>query len=309
MDDVQIDALPAVASASMADVVPAMAGGATSKLTIAQILAGFHVAAAKAVLVDNDEFALSDSAASWTIKRLSFANLKNSLLTVPLVPSGGNAPVDPDMDTFMTAGWSGRVQFSTTAIAHAPPEAGIFYAFVLYTNGTRLTQILIPYSNIASAHMWIRNISSTSWNAWRRFAFLDEVLPLIGGTLTGKLTLDGDPLNNLHAASKQYVDKHQGAAKAWVNFDGTGTVTIRDSYNVSSITDDGTGIYKINFATAMVNANYAVVGTCQRPDTNDGFTVGIRYNVTPTTAMVGISTAAANVYGDATRVCVAVFGD
>lgn len=206
MDDVQIDALPAVASASLAHVVPAMVGGVSSKLTIAQILASFHVAAAKAVLVDNDELALADSAASWGVKRLSFANLKNSLLTVPLVPNGGNAPVDPDMDTFMTAGWSGRVQFSTTAIAHAPPEAGIFYAFVLYTNGTRLTQILIPYSNIASAHMWIRNISSTSWNAWRRFAFLDEVLPLIGGTLTGALTLSGNPSSALHAATKQYVD-------------------------------------------------------------------------------------------------------
>jgi hypothetical protein len=52
----------------------------------------------------------------------------------------------------------------------------------------------------------------------------------------------------------------QGSAKAWVNFNGTGTVAIRDSYNVSSITDGGTGIYTINFTTAMPNANYSVVG-------------------------------------------------
>ena len=53
----------------------------------------------------------------------------------------------------------------------------------------------------------------------------------------------------------------QGRAKAWVNFDGTGTVAIRDDFNVTSITDNNTGIYTVNFTTAMANANYAVVTT------------------------------------------------
>lgn len=52
----------------------------------------------------------------------------------------------------------------------------------------------------------------------------------------------------------------QQACKAWVNFNGTGTVAIRDAYNVSSITDNGTGDYTLNFTTAMPNANYSVVG-------------------------------------------------
>jgi hypothetical protein len=47
-------------------------------------------------------------------------------------------------------------------------------------------------------------------------------------------------------------------AKAWVNFNGTGTVAIRDSYNVSSITDNGTGNYTVNYSTAFPNANYCV---------------------------------------------------
>ena len=50
------------------------------------------------------------------------------------------------------------------------------------------------------------------------------------------------------------------ACRAWVNFDGTGTVAIRASGNVSSITDNGTGDYTINFTTPMPDANYAVVG-------------------------------------------------
>ena len=48
------------------------------------------------------------------------------------------------------------------------------------------------------------------------------------------------------------------AARAWVNFNGTGTVAIRASGNVSSITDNGTGDYTVNFTTAMPDANYAV---------------------------------------------------
>jgi len=50
------------------------------------------------------------------------------------------------------------------------------------------------------------------------------------------------------------------AARAWVNFNGTGTLAIRGSGNVSSVTDNGTGDYTINFATAMPDANYAMVG-------------------------------------------------
>jgi hypothetical protein len=49
----------------------------------------------------------------------------------------------------------------------------------------------------------------------------------------------------------------QASVRAWVNFDGTGTVAIRASYNVASITDNGTGQYTVNFTTAMPDANYS----------------------------------------------------
>ena len=52
-----------------------------------------------------------------------------------------------------------------------------------------------------------------------------------------------------------------GVAKAWVNFNGTGTVAIRASFNVSSITDNGTGNYTVNFTNAMTDANYCVQAT------------------------------------------------
>ena len=49
--------------------------------------------------------------------------------------------------------------------------------------------------------------------------------------------------------------------RAWVNFNGTGTVAIRGSDNVSSITDNGAGKYTVNFTAALPSANYAVAGS------------------------------------------------
>ena len=54
-----------------------------------------------------------------------------------------------------------------------------------------------------------------------------------------------------------------GTLKAWVNFNGTGTVAIRASGNVSSITDNGTGAYTINFTASLSDGNYSVLLTAQ----------------------------------------------
>ena len=52
-----------------------------------------------------------------------------------------------------------------------------------------------------------------------------------------------------------------GSAKAWVNFNGIPTVSIRASYNVSSITVNGTGDYTMNFTNALVDTNYTMAGS------------------------------------------------
>jgi hypothetical protein len=62
-------------------------------------------------------------------------------------------------------------------------------------------------------------------------------------------------------------------AKAWVNFNGTGTVAIRAAGNISSITDNGTGDYTMNFTTAMADANYAPIRTINHTDPQGGFYV------------------------------------
>jgi hypothetical protein len=85
--------------------------------------------------------------------------------------------------------------------------------------------------------------------------------------------------------------------KAWVNFNGTGTVAIVSSKNVSSITDNGVGTYTVNFTTALADANYAVVGNARvtaiasvavTPFSNNSG--GNPTNVAPTTAGFAVRT-------------------
>lgn len=55
----------------------------------------------------------------------------------------------------------------------------------------------------------------------------------------------------------------QGSAKAWVNFNGVTTASIRASYNVSSVTRTATGIYTVSFTSAFADTNYAVIGSAR----------------------------------------------
>jgi hypothetical protein len=73
--------------------------------------------------------------------------------------------------------------------------------------------------------------------------------------------------------------------RAWVNFNGTGTVAIRASFNVSSITDNGTGDYTVNFTTALPDANYSAVFS--GADVSSGRAWGLG-NTTPTASAIRI---------------------
>ncbi len=125
-----------------------------------------------------------------------------------------------------------------------------------------------------------------------------------GGLPDGVITTDdiaADAVTSAKIASGAIVDADVNASaaiadskltgttcKAWVNFNGTGTVAIRASYNVSSITDNGVGDYTVNFTTALADANYLAVagGNCTgatftvaQPNTNGSFAY-----VAPTTS-------------------------
>ena len=80
------------------------------------------------------------------------------------------------------------------------------------------------------------------------------------------------------------------ACRAWVNFNGTGTVAIRASGNVSSITDNGTGDYTVNFTTAMPDENYAMSGSGEDNDNRGDVTVGRPNGGTKTSTACRIKT-------------------
>jgi hypothetical protein len=94
--------------------------------------------------------------------------------------------------------------------------------------------------------------------------------------------------------------------RAFCNFNGTGTVAIRASFNVTSITDNGTGDYTVNFTNALPDANYGNNITGVNDGTND--VVRVTITTTPTTSALRF--ALSNPVGtpqDSNRVSVAIF--
>lgn len=83
----------------------------------------------------------------------------------------------------------------------------------------------------------------------------DRTLTLPDGT--GTIATAESTLSQFNASGSAPVY----ACRAWVNFNGTGTIAIRSSGNVSSITDNGVADYTVNFTTSMSDANYAVVSS------------------------------------------------
>ena len=81
-----------------------------------------------------------------------------------------------------------------------------------------------------------------------------------GGLPDGCISTD-DLANNAVTAGKMGATEQSRLCAAFVNFNGTSTVAIRASYNVSSITDNGTGNYTVNFTNAFADTNYVMAGS------------------------------------------------
>jgi hypothetical protein len=96
----------------------------------------------------------------------------------------------------------------------------------------------------------------------------------------------------------------QASVRAWVNFNGTGTVAIRAAYNVASITDNGTGDYTVNFTTAMPDANYAATVTATY---NSGSWGTLPASGTYTSSAVQVGNAGTAAFVDAATVNVSIF--
>lgn len=99
-------------------------------------------------------------------------------------------------------------------------------------------------------------------------------------------TLKLNTLSNVAGTQSTAIENAiNGSAKAWVNFNGNGTVAITAGFNVSSVTDNGTGNYTINFTTPFADTKYAAVASDEMPAPNN---YGHVYPATRTTGTLRI---------------------
>jgi hypothetical protein len=130
--------------------------------------------------------------------------------------------------------------------------------------------------------------------------------------MAGTLVLD-TLQNGAGTASTSADNVIRGCAKAWVNFNGSGGASIRGSYNISSVTRSGTGIYTINFTTAMPNADYAwtIGGWNNGTGNGDWIAAGTGAGSYPTgvstTSLGMVSYTSAGSNQDQDVICVSIF--
>jgi len=103
----------------------------------------------------------------------------------------------------------------------------------------------------------------------------------------------------------------EGSAKMWVNFNGTGTIAARDSFNFTSLTDNGTGDYSVTIADNMSNANYAHTGSSGGANgTSNGNAYAYDQSTARTTTLFRIATFDVNgTFNDTPNIDISVHGD
>jgi hypothetical protein len=173
---------------------------------------------------------------------------------------------------------------------------------LLDNTGQRFTQIDFAHDGNVEGRVWYddtNNLMAFSGTSGKSIGFF------VNGSDANSPDASIDSSANFSFNSGYGSNAVAYGCRAWVNFDGTGTVAIREDGNVSSITDNGTGLYTLNFATAMPDANYSVAMNARNG--SDAFVnANIRFNVAPTTSALAINTGS-GIFGDADYVTVAVF--
>jgi hypothetical protein len=180
---------------------------------------------------------------------------------------------------------------ATPAIRGTDANTGIFFGADIIgfaEGGAEVARFNADAQFVAAAGTALLPVITTTGdvNTGMWFPAADTIAFSEGGVESMRLDASGNLLFNSGYGS---VATAYGC-RAWVNFNGTGTVAIRGSGNVSSITDNGTGDYTVNFTTAMTDANYAASCMTQPPTgvTSAGFE--IKDAVSPTASALRLRT-------------------
>jgi hypothetical protein len=175
--------------------------------------------------------------------------------------ANGSGTTDPSLDTTNYKQVNGTGDVSTTGDQNIAGVKTFSTPIAVGSGGTGASTAAAAFNNIkqAATESYAGVVElATSQEAYEGTAQLVAITP---ATLRNAMNATSPP--------------PMFAARAWVNFNGTGTVAIRSSGNVSSITDNGVGDYIVNFTTAMPDTNYCTVGSCRRGlpsgDTNADF--------------------------------------
>jgi len=115
-------------------------------------------------------------------------------------------------------------------------------------------------------------------------------------------------VTNIKATGETASRAVSGVAAAWVNFNGTGTIAIRDSINIASLTDQGTGLYDVNHANNMSSSNYSLSLSTRGNRPADG-DAGLSQNIASKHKLQTRSGNQNSSFEDSDRLYSQVFGD
>ncbi|WP_245216443.1 hypothetical protein [Pseudomonas aeruginosa] len=238
---------------------PALTGTPTAPTAAAgtnttQLATTAFVRAAVAALVDSSPAALD------TLNELAAAlgNDPNFATTMTNALAGKIDIAIPNLTNFNTAE-AGPFMGSAAAATGSPDTTGgVIWGWTFLDAAKSQSRVqLAMHTGTGGLHL--RIYSGVAWGAWKDFTPPSDAK----------------------------------VARAWVDFNGTGTVAIRSSHNVSSVTDNGTGDYTVNLASAMPNANYAAVASGSASDAAiTGINCAKAYSRTTTSFKVGTTTSA-----------------
>lgn len=215
------------------------------------------------------------SAPTWLNQSAIAAGSATTATTATNLASGvaGSLPYQsaPSTTGFTAAGTSGQVLKSNGTSAPSwitPASTNTASAIVQrdssgnFSAGTITASLTGTASDVANGSVTPAKLSTgglywdTSGNVGIGTSSPTQKLDVFG-----IINVNGNPITNCPTT-----------AKAWVNFDGTGTFSpnpsttkIHSSYNVSSITKNGTGSYQVNYSSPLSNTSYCVTGTCNDP--------------------------------------------
>ena len=127
-----------------------------------------------------------------------------------------------------------------------------------------------------------------------------QINQLRGIDTAGSITVQGE--------GTATTNMQQGLAKAWINFVGAGT-SINDSFGMSSLSDDGTGIYTITMSAVMSNANYSITIGIKELGGGNNHAGVVKGDVTVTTTVFAMRTYSSGTPQDVTFVYDTVHGD